>query len=1029
MNFTTFPVDSTNIFPLSNSTKGGQLLTEYNLRSRESICTPESVEYIIGPSYVHSESDFFVECLTDDEGVPVSSSTLQIRPGRGVLNGHYVELLTPMIIDLDDANAYAQTHSEDPLRGKLCIGIRIMYSTNDSMAGESTNSSIGAMLPEDKSGSMYRGVQLVILPPDKFKLPEDVPRSDQESSVTAHIKLAEFSYINGAIQGIVNNYPGKCQSISATRISGVDSLLSDEYVSMANLDPKKLYAFSGRGASVKKSTWCDSTDSLMIWDNSPKLASNKPQYREAQFVRNVLDDTISLYVPHKQVDGGTYDSKGNIEYYQPKLYQLPQADYSSGMSGLVTKEYTNHIKSVASKLSEIYRMPNGKQVGYISTLDYKLDESGDKDLPDINPSWVSGDYVVVGQDNTIGNVVAGRAPSTMYVVLPGKVLKIAPEALTAAVEKQWQVVDSFAKIVANAQSKVTSATDRYNEITTYVKKLQSIVDYITVRDNPPSDTKREMELVVSAANTLVNKLSENSDTATTQQNAKAVKTQADNLNKVVTASTAAATLKDLQDAQDAQADIVSEATKAYNQAYAKLEGARNELKKSVGSLTATQPPSGMELGYSETTTDPATLTIDEINTSFWVLGSKSEYRGVQGKDYFRLSYTDPDDNIVTNYYYVVSDEGDMSYSDPVYLTREIPLAEEAVIGGFLNIEDSYTDAGYVRRDESGHLRLVDYDLLRSGALAYQLGDDLVIPAGITSSEIQNYLDDYVNQRVAYKSNGSKNIDITFTLPTETEKTEITIHDIDSRFNTYVTIHINGASDSNTVLNIADCQKVRIDPNIQGAPQVNLYRSCLYYDDSILNYLSQIEDLNLWYIPIDESDANLLVSGLTVTVADIPSISEDLSYWSKSATNDNHFLFALRSLTFAPNGDIVGCSLYVKNSSTYNVELGDCIVLSDFELPQSAGFSYPLSRMTRKLKITGSFITAYPANGGYIVADSSFSALSQTYNKYATGEKCISGHISIRVQSSNINTILGDKIESIDEWEPTSYHIFEGGAIS
>ena len=44
MNFKRFSVGTTNIFPIANSTAGGQLLTEYNLRSRESVNTNQSVK-------------------------------------------------------------------------------------------------------------------------------------------------------------------------------------------------------------------------------------------------------------------------------------------------------------------------------------------------------------------------------------------------------------------------------------------------------------------------------------------------------------------------------------------------------------------------------------------------------------------------------------------------------------------------------------------------------------------------------------------------------------------------------------------------------------------------------------------------------------------------------------------------------------------------------------------------------------------------------------------------------------------------
>ena len=56
MNFTSFPVNTTNIFPCANTTKGGQLMTEFNLRSRESVGVDESIQYMSGLSYVHGES-------------------------------------------------------------------------------------------------------------------------------------------------------------------------------------------------------------------------------------------------------------------------------------------------------------------------------------------------------------------------------------------------------------------------------------------------------------------------------------------------------------------------------------------------------------------------------------------------------------------------------------------------------------------------------------------------------------------------------------------------------------------------------------------------------------------------------------------------------------------------------------------------------------------------------------------------------------------------------------------------------------
>ena len=58
MHFITFPVASTNIFPLSNSKQGGQLVTEFNLKSRDMVATNPDIKYAVGPSFIHSLDDF-----------------------------------------------------------------------------------------------------------------------------------------------------------------------------------------------------------------------------------------------------------------------------------------------------------------------------------------------------------------------------------------------------------------------------------------------------------------------------------------------------------------------------------------------------------------------------------------------------------------------------------------------------------------------------------------------------------------------------------------------------------------------------------------------------------------------------------------------------------------------------------------------------------------------------------------------------------------------------------------------------------
>ena len=229
MHFITFPVASTNIFPLSNSTKGGQLVTEYNLKSREMVSTHPDIKYAVGPSFLHSLNDFKVKLLEDTEvadydktkpynkgdycryendtyicivdivipevfdsdhwtKTEISTSIIQVDPGRAVINGHYVETLAPMLVDLKLANAELKQNSQDPLYGNLSIGIKSYFSTEATMSG--------AMLVEN-TDNMYIGIQLVILKADEFKTPNDCP-TDQ-GAVTADLKLADFTYLNGAV--------------------------------------------------------------------------------------------------------------------------------------------------------------------------------------------------------------------------------------------------------------------------------------------------------------------------------------------------------------------------------------------------------------------------------------------------------------------------------------------------------------------------------------------------------------------------------------------------------------------------------------------------------------------------------------------------------------------------------------------------------------------------------------------------------------------------------------------------------------
>lgn len=887
MNFITFPVGSTNLFPVSNSVQGGQLLTEWNLRSREMVSTDANIQYQVGPSFVHSMSDFEVSIYTDESGNLINSYTIKIAPGRALVNGHYVETLAPMVIDLLAANATLKEQSREALKGPLAVGIRAFYATEETVAG--------SLLVENED-EMYLGIQLVVLPTTEFILPSESP--DDQNKVTADIRLATFNFVNNNITSI-RNLSDKLRFLSANRISQFESIISNQYVSKKGLNPKKLYAFAGKGKDPEtgNDTWEDVTDSMIVWDDNPVRTLVKPGYNEAIFITS--GDTGYFVLPHKKVEGMT-DEDGNDEYYAPKILEIPTADYASNTPGFVNKSYTQQVKRLSDKIEEFRNTLNGKQVFYMET-------KGDDDaLPSINPAWDVGDYVLVGRD-TSGDVASDgvRGPATMYVVLPGVIQSI-----------------------------------KYKE---------------TVKDSDevPSD----------------------------------------------------------------------------------LIGVELGLLEWAESKRQSEPDT------TDPTLYPEFFTEDDAP------------RGTPGEDYYRVRYVYNKDEETgevhfANFYYVVDTAGKREWSDYVWITGEIPLADDTTIGGFLNASEDLTDYGYVTRDSTGHLRLIDYGLLRSGTLAYQLAEDLTLPSGVETSELQTYIAEYVNQRVAFPNqqqldSGSPNvINIYLSLTEAEEEEEATINfaDIDSRFNTAVCLHIAGTATKTTTINIYDCAKIRIDPVIEGSPVINIYRSNLYYDAQVINYIrtcerptdsettfTGMEDMNFWYQRYEDDDPNLVVDHMTVSELDAPIIPTETDYWAENGTavNDSHYLAALKSITFTGTGDIVGCGLLVANNSTDNIDPGDKVIVGNFTLPQGSGLIYPTSSLTRPLKVTGTFTTAYLADDIWYMTDTSFSCVTNTYDQYDP-ETTTGGTIAYHSKTTLVPNNLDQT--SIPVWETDSYHLFYGGSI-
>lgn len=904
MNFTTFSVETTNVFPIANTVKGGQLITEFNLRSRESVATDPEVKYMIGPSYTHSMDDFKISLQQDELNNDISTTVLQISSGKCVLNGHFVENLAPMLIDISIANSDNNRADlgQSKIKGKCCVGLRAMYSTEATIAGS---------IKAENSNDMYEGIQVVILPANEFKLPSDTP--NDQSQVTAHLKLGEFIYQNGQIvkSSVVQN-ADKIKNIDGSRIANIDNILSNEYISKSNLDPHKLYVFASKQSDTSEKledTWCSAIDSLMVWDSSPTESTNNPNLKAARFTTDAITGQTQLLIPHKQVDGMT-NTNGDKTYYQPVTLNMPAADYILNTPGTVTSKYTQHIKKLNDKVNRIYDLNKltGKLIGIVDSLE--LDANGSPILPKVNSSWNYGDYILVLNDSSVEGTYDSTvtSPATMYVVSPGQVTST-------------KYVDSINK--SNAE---------FNTI-------------------PPSSGK-------------------------------------------------------------------------------------------FAALT------GMFLGTEITdSTETPNTTQPDVYNEYWGLDSTA-ISGRSKIDYFIYQKTDENEVITDRYYYAVDQTEGKTLKGPVIVTAEIPYAGEDLIGGFKNVSSDKLDAGYVRLDENGNLYLVDYSLLRSGVLAYQLGEDYTSSTGSDNAQIQQELDDYVNDRVAFansahleKANQTNSstladvINVTIQLEPSETASEIIIKDIDSRFNTSVYLHINGTADSNTTVRIKNCQKLRIDSNVGGAvnnkPNIILENCSLYYDPSVLDMISNISGLSLWYEQYSDTDPNLLVNGMTVQALDAPIVADNLDYWSTATPNDNHMRYALQSITFGSNGNIIGFGLYVQNSTTANIQEGRSILVSAFEIPQGSSLSYPVSKLTKSMKLSGSFITAYPtsnnSNTVYQVIETMFTAYSGTYQSDDTVSK---GTISFSLNTFTTENVEGISISTpIDGWDSTSYHIFTGGALT
>ena len=1294
MNFETFPVATTTIFPISNSVAGGQLVTEWNLRSRDFVPSDSEIEYDSATSYVHGKNDFDVRAQQDDTGVILSNSTLEILPGTAILNGHYVKQEAHMLVDLLKANEELRLRGLDPLVGKLAVGLRVYYSTESTM--------VGALVPENDQ-DVYGGVQVVVLPESQLMTPEDSPKD--QTRVTCNLKLATFTFLDNEIRGVVNSVD-KIKYIDAERIQNIENIISDDYLSKGGINPKKLYVLAGKSINnTINNTWCDATDSLFVWDKNPQRTQVKPVHDVAQFITKV-DGKTSLVLPHKNIDGMkvTQDTQspdyGKDEYYQEVQLDLPVADFSTNTSGTVDASYTKRIKDISNRVDSFFKLIKGNQVAYIQILE-SLDQ-----LPPINDNWEAGDYTLVDVDNYAlaaeGNAQYTRPPSTLYAVLPGAVKAIkffgtgavnsdvVPEGLNGVqlgttVEKDTEpitsktvmsdelrlegtlgdsdIVPSSVKYTTpegivyqdNGQGELvysdennddegnptileadvhtfeseptqlyTITKETVGKNTGYAIKCDGT--YLTVTKEKPfkmyfsselteyglfifvdSDNKsqlsstditsimtegkgkrtvRPIEILctalilqeqidgtnlLSGVSELVQKVNELTD-EDSENSIPHIKDLVDDIIKALetpdsdTAVSLATQLKDTVDrvfdsdtdknktvrdevnqakeAVDAAAaddtSSVQERVEAVNKAYDALESFLSALETNLEDLqdlvdTVQKQVDATKVGgtdyniygrvtaYSKDDTSYVYVSenrdmqeqmwqIMESGTSVTVFNSyyglalsqqdakslretkyiinyqdgsisglpmigtasydyysnnilqdllnyfsvDSETHGVANEDFFIYRYR-MDDSNYQNYYYVVTEEGPRSWSDPIWLTGIISLATTEMVGGFLNVPDNALDGGYVRLNDEGYLQLVDYGLLRTGAAAYQLGENIEMTAGLASADIQTYLDEYVNNRVAFPNSNQiasvktsvqagttgvyahpEVIHLTVDISAEESESTITIQNIDSRFGGSLFLHITGTANSKNTIVISNVEKLRLDQNMeydQSDPPTVLIDNCgLYYDSTVLNMVAQcnqkygatgMSNIHFWYQQYDETEPNLVVNDMTVSEVNAPKVTDVIDFWNSTSPNDNHYHVALHSLTFASDGTVWGAGLLVANDSTSNIQDGHFISAANFTLPQGSGLNYPDKLVTRQLKFTGTFESGYMTDGGYVMQDTKFSALTQSYNMY-NNESTISGSILFHVDVNLIDANFGGV--STEAWEPDTFHLFQGVAI-
>ena len=424
------------------------------------------------------------------------------------------------------------------------------------------------------------------------------------------------------------------------------------------------------------------------------------------------------------------------------------------------------------------------------------------------------------------------------------------------------------------------------------------------------------------------------------------------------------------------------------------------------------------------------------------------YRGTTA-DYFEIV----DEQSTKTYvrYFQVASTDKIEYSSAIRLTSQLQLATESTIGGFLNVSQSslaFQDDGYVYLDENGYLRVVDYALLRLGLLASQLGEDVNL-SNLTSDVIQSQLNDHVNNRIVFptgdqidarkKAGEDAYIDVVnviIELPTELNgdnTNEYVIGNIDSRFNGSVYLHLKGNVNSSATytIKLVNCERIRIDSNIPTNCIITLENCGLYYDYTVLNRLTSIKNLKLWYTRFVTDDPMIAVSGMKVEQF-LHTRAVTKSWTSQYAPNDSNVTVKLASITFDSDGNICGAEVDVQNNITNaSGSDNDSIYVNTFELPQGDILQYPENRLLYPIQIEGKMTTTSQstATSNCVVTDMDFAIVTQ----YPT----VKGSMAMRVKSTilpstnvhiDTNSYVPGTNPVISGWTPDTWHRFSGAIV-